>query len=159
MLDGSQKLDQEDDKILQFIEKMNTEHFIVIINKEDLGTTVSVDEVLEKMPGATVITASLIGPAANDAARRISEKIGELLDLGSINTRETSIITNERHLHMLRNAEMNLSEAISMIQNGEPMEVIELSAHYAYDSLGKIIGEEVGEEVLDRVFSKFCLGK
>ncbi len=159
VLDGSQRLDQEDEKILQFIEKMNNEHFIVVINKEDLGTTVSEDEVLEKMPGATVITASLIGTAASDAARRISEKIGDLLDLGSINTRETSIITNERHIQMLRNAEMNLSEAITMIQNGEPMEVIELSAHYAYDSLGKIIGEEVGEEVLDRVFSKFCLGK
>ena len=46
-----------------------------------------------------------------------------------------------------------------MIKNGEPMEVAELSAHYAYNSLGKILGEEVGEDVLDRVFSKFCLGK
>ena len=60
---------------------------------------------------------------------------------------------------MLRNAVMNIDEAISMLQNGEPMEVAELSAHYAYDALGKIIGEEVGDEVLNTVFSKFCLGK
>jgi tRNA modification GTPase len=46
-----------------------------------------------------------------------------------------------------------------MLQNGEPVEVAELSAHYAYEALGKIIGEEVGEEILDTVFSKFCLGK
>jgi tRNA modification GTPase len=70
-----------------------------------------------------------------------------------------NIVTNERHIRMLRKAQSNLDEAISMLQNGDPMEVTELSAHYAYDALGNIIGEEVGDEVLDRVFSKFCLGK
>lgn len=159
VLDGSQAFGEEDDKVLQFIEKMNTDNLIVVINKEDLGVNISEDEVLSKMPGATVITTSLLGTAAGDAARKISETIGDLLDLGSINVRETSIITNERHIQMLRNADMNLDEAISMLQNGEPIEVAELSAHYAYDSLGKILGEEVGEEVLNRVFSKFCLGK
>ena len=54
---------------------------------------------------------------------------------------------------------MNLDEAIVMLQNGEPMEVAELSVRYAFNSLGTIIGEEAGDEVLDRVFSKFCLGK
>ena len=106
-----------------------------------------------------VITTSLVGSAANEAARRISEKIGEILDLGNINVRESNIITNERHLQLLRNAEMNLDEAIEMLQNGEPMEVAELSVRYAFNSLGILIGEEAGEEVLDRVFSKFCLGK
>ena len=159
VLDGSQALDEEDEKILQFIERMNTEHLIVVINKEDLGATVSEEEVHRRMPDATVITTSLIGSAAVDAARRISGKIGELLDLGSIDIGETSIITSERHVHLLRSAQDNISEAIKMIKNGEPMEVAELSAHYAYNSLGKILGEEVGEDVLDRVFSKFCLGK
>lgn len=59
---------------------------------------------------------------------------------------------------MLRNADMNLDEAISMLQTGEPMEAAELSAHYAYNALGTILGEEVGDEVLDRVFGKFSLG-
>ena len=54
---------------------------------------------------------------------------------------------------------MEIDEAINVLQSGEPVEVAELSAHYAYEALGKIIGEEVGEEILDTVFSKFCLGK
>ena len=82
-----------------------------------------------------------------------------MLDLGNIDISETSIITSERHVHLLRSAQDNISEAVKMIRNGEPMEVAELSAHYAYDSLGKILGEEVGEDVINRVFSKFCLGK
>lgn len=159
VFDGSEKLDEEDEKVLQFIEKMNTGNLIAVINKEDLGRTVSSEDVLSRLPDASVISTSLIGSAANEAARRISEKIGEILDLGNIDVRESNIITNERHLQLLRNAEMNLDEAIVMLQNGEPMEVAELSVRYAFNSLGTIIGEEAGDEVLDRVFSKFCLGK
>ena len=159
VLDGSQALDDEDDRVLSFIEKMNTDNMLVVINKEDLGKTVSEDEVHEKLPGVRIITTSLLGKGAIDAAKQVSEAIGEMFGLGSIDVRETNIVTNERHIKMLKNAAMNLDEAIEMLQNGEPVEVAELSAHYAYESLGKIIGEEVGDEVLNTVFSKFCLGK
>ena len=159
VLDGSRELDEEDSKVLEYVEHMNTDHMLVIINKEDLGSSISEETVREKLPGVRVIRTSLVGSAANDAARKVSETIGEIFELGSINTSEMNIVTNERHVQMLRNAEMNLDEAIGMLQNGEPMEVAELSAHYAYDSLGKIIGEDVGDEILNTVFSKFCLGK
>ena len=159
VLDGSQALDDEDDRVLSFIEKMNTDNMLVVINKEDLGKTISEDEVHEKLPGVRIITTSLLGKGAVDAAKQVSEAIGEMFGLGSIDVRETNIVTNERHIKMLKNAAMNLDEAIEMLQNGEPVEVAELSAHYAYESLGKIIGEEVGDEVLNTVFSKFCLGK
>ena len=82
-----------------------------------------------------------------------------MYELDTLKPGELNIVTNERHVRMLRNAEMNLDEAIEMLRNGDPMEVAELSAHYAYDALGSIIGEEIGDEVLGRVFSKFCLGK
>jgi tRNA modification GTPase len=159
VVDGSQPLDEEDEQVLSYVEKMSTDHMLVVINKEDLGKSVSEDEIKKRLPGVRTITTSLVGKAAMDAARKVSEAIGEMFKFSSINVKEMNIITNERHVKMLRNAVMNLDEAISMLQNGEPMEVAELSAHYAYDSLGKIIGEEVGDEVLNTVFSKFCLGK
>ena len=159
VIDGSKDLDEEDDKVLEYIERTDTENVLAIVNKQDLGDTVSDELIEDKLPDATIIRTSLIGKGAVAAAREISEAIGEIFDLGNINVRETSIINNERHVQMLRNAVMNLDEAIDMLTNGEPMEVAELSAHYAYEALGKIIGEEVGDEVLNTVFSKFCLGK
>ena len=159
VFDGSRPLDEEDEQVLSYVEKMNTDHMLAVINKEDLGTTVSEEEIIKRLPGIRVISTSLVGKGATDAARRVSDTIGEIFELGSLNVQEMNIVTNERHVKMLRNASMNIDEAISMLQNGEPMEVAELSAHYAYDSLGKIIGEEAGDEILNTVFSKFCLGK
>ena len=159
VLDGSQALDEEDETVLGYIEHMNTDYILVVINKEDLGSSISEENVRERLPGVRIIRTSLVGKGSHEAARKVSETIGEMFELGKINPQETNIIINERHVQMLKNAAMNLDEAIDMLQNGEPMEVAELSAHYAYDSLGKIIGEDVGDEVLNTVFSKFCLGK
>ena len=159
VLDGSQELDEEDDKVISFIRSMSTDHMLVVINKEDLGRTITEESVLEKLPGVRIISTSLLGKGAVEAAAKISEAICEMFDLGSIDARESNIVTNQRHVHLLRSASNDLDEAISLLQNGEPVEVAELSAHYAYEKLGKIIGEEVGDEVLDTVFSKFCLGK
>ena len=159
VLDGSRELDEEDNMVLSYIEHMNQERMLVLINKDDLAHSISEDAVRERLPGVRIIRTSLIGRGAAEAARKVSEEIGEIFELGKINASEMNIITNERHVQMLKNAVMNLDEAIGMLQNNEPLEVAELSAHYAYDSLGKIIGEEVGDEILNTVFSKFCLGK
>lgn len=159
VLDGSRDLDDEDNKVVSYIEHMSHDHTLVVINKEDLGNSISEEMVKEKLPGARIIRTSLVGQRATEAARKVSEAINEVFELGKIDAKEMNIITNERHLKMLKNASMNLGEAIDMLQNGDPVEVAELSAHYAYDSLGKIIGEDVGDEILNTVFSKFCLGK
>ncbi|MBR3126464.1 MAG: tRNA uridine-5-carboxymethylaminomethyl(34) synthesis GTPase MnmE [Mogibacterium sp.] len=159
VLDGSRELDEEDEKVLSHMEKIDPEHVLVVINKEDLGVSVSEDAVRGRMPGVRVISTSLVGKGAVEAARKVSDAVGEMFNIGGINVRETNIVTNERHVHLLNKAAADLEESISMLRNNEPIEVAELSAHYAYESLGKIIGEEVGEEILDTVFSKFCLGK
>ncbi len=159
VLDGSRELDEEDEKALSLVEKTDAGHVLVVINKEDLGRSVSEDLVRGRLPGVRIISTSLVGKGALEAAKKVSDAVGEMFDLGSINVREANIVTNERHVHLLRKAAEDLEESISMLQNGEPVEVAELSAHYAYQSLGNIIGEEVGDEILDTVFSKFCLGK
>ena len=159
VLDGSRELDEEDEKALSLVEKTDADHVLVVINKEDLGRSVSEDLVRGRLPGVRIISTSLVGKGALEAAKKVSDAVGEMFDLGGINVREANIVTNERHVHLLRKAAEDLEESISMLQNGEPVEVAELSAHYAYQSLGNIIGEEVGDEILDTVFSKFCLGK
>lgn len=159
VLDGSQPLDEEDEQVLSYLEKVNTDHMLVIINKEDLGKSVSELEISKRFPGVKIITTSLMGKNALKAVSKVSEAIGEMFEINKININEMNIITNERHSKILKNAATDLEDAINMLQNNEPVEVAELSAHYAYYSLGKIIGEEVGDEVLDTVFSKFCLGK
>ena len=159
VIDGSKPLDIEDEKVISYVEKMNHDNILVVINKEDLGSSVSEDEIISRLPGIKTIITSLVGKGSIEAAHNISEIIAEMINVSSVNIREMNIITNERHIKMLKNAIMNLDEAISMLQNGEPIEVAELSAHYAYDSLGNIIGEDVGDEILNTVFSKFCLGK
>ena len=159
VLDGSRELDEEDEKALSLVEKTDAGHVLVVINKEDLGRSVSEDLVRGRLPGVRIISTSLVGKGALEAAKKVSDAVGEMFDLGSINVREANIVTNERHVHLLRKAAEDHEESISMLQNGEPVEVAELSAHYAYQSLGNIIGEEVGDEILDTVFSKFCLGK
>lgn len=159
VLDGSHNLDDKDDTVLDYIRKMDNEHLLVVINKNDLGVSITEEDVQAELPGSTVIRTSLVDEGIPDAVKAVADAVTNMYDLGKLNAREMNIVTNERHVRMLRKAQNNLDEAISMLQNGDPMEVIELSAHYAYDSLGNIIGEEVGDEVLDRVFSKFCLGK
>ncbi len=159
VLDGSEPLDDEDEAVIAYLDKISGDRVLVIINKQDLGQSMSEDAVRVKSPDAKVIRTSLVGRAAIDAARLISESIREMYDFGSILGSDSAIITSERHAHLLRRASAEIYDAIGMIENGEPLEVVDLSAHYAYDSLGKIVGEDIGDEVLDRVFSKFCLGK
>lgn len=159
VFDGSRELDEEDERVISFVQKMNGDNILVVINKEDLGRSVTEESVLERLPGVRIISTSLVGRGALDAAKKVSDTIGEIFDLRRINVKEMNIITNERHVHLLRKASVDIADAISMLQNGEPVEVAELSAHYAYEDLGRIIGEEVGDEILNTVFSKFCLGK
>ena len=159
VLDGSQDLDDKDDTVLEYIEKMDNEHLLVVINKNDLGRTITEEDVQAKLPGSRVVSTSLVGGGVPDAVKAVADAVSEMYDIGRLNAKEMNIVTNERHVRLLRKAEADLNEAITMMQNGDPMEVAELSAHYGYDALGAIIGEEVGDEVLDRVFSKFCLGK
>lgn len=159
VIDGSKEIEDEDDEILNYIGNINGDSIIVVINKSDLGNKVDENKVIEKMPGATVVTTSLVGKDVIESARKVSEVIGNKIDTGYIKTGNNNIVSNERHIKMLKNADMNINESIEMLQNGDPIEVAELSARYAYDNLGQIIGEDVGEDVINAVFSKFCLGK
>ena len=159
VIDGSEKLEESDEEILKVSKKMSGDKILVVINKTDLGTSVTENEITEMIPGCTIISTTLKGKNAIESASLITKTITDMFALGNISAADSEIINNERHVRLLHIADDNLTEAINMICLGEPYEVVELSARYAYEALGNIIGEEVGEEVIDAVFSRFCLGK
>lgn len=158
VIDGSKELEKSDNEIIKNINNKGN-RIIVVINKSDIGSYVDEEAVKKLIPDCNIITTSLVGNEVIKSARKVSNLINEIFEIEKINIGESNIVTNERHLNLLNSASNNISEAITMIENCEPLEVVELSVHYAFNELGYIVGEEVGDDVIDAVFSKFCLGK
>ena len=73
-----------DDAVIRYLESMSTDHMLVVINKNDLGSTVTEDSVESRLPGAKIISTSLIGKGAIEAAEKISEAVGSMFDLESL---------------------------------------------------------------------------
>ena len=159
VIDGSVGIQDSDDKIIRYIQRINGRKVLAVLNKADLGTLISEEDIRDKIQGCTVISTSLAGRSAIEAARCVAHTVTEMLELANVSETESSIVTNERHVRLLKKASEDVEEAISLLSNGEPLDVAELSTRYAYEALGYIIGEEVGDDVIDAVFSKFCLGK
>lgn len=159
VIDGSSDLEDEDDEILRYIEHISGDRILVVINKEDLGHSVDEEYINNKIPGADIIKTSLIGENAIKAANMVSSVISKKFDIANIMNTESDIITSERQLAALKSADDDIDTAISILESGDAVEIAEVHAHSAYDTLGEIIGDAASDDVLDAVFSKFCLGK
>lgn len=159
VLDGSNDLTEEDQEVIDLLSKYGKDRILVVINKSDICERINSDSIKDMIPHAEVINTSLIGRGALDGVRSVSERIANIYNIRDYSSHESAIVTNERHVAALEAAIENIEQTISMLENGEALEIAELNVHYAYDELGSIIGEAVGDEILDTVFSKFCLGK
>ncbi len=161
VIDGSIELTYEDFSIIDMIKKViktnnNLKSVIAVINKNDLDQIIDEKDVLKLIPEAMVIKTSLI---EYDGAHRILEEIGNLVLKGTVTSEMGNIITNERHNKALNSASEELSDALNSLVAEEALDIAEIPVHRAYDFLGEILGETAGEEILDAVFTRFCLGK
>ena len=87
------------------------------------------------------------------------EAIENIFTEGFVKSDGGNIVTNERHKEALVRASESLTQGIELLEMCEPLEIAEIEARDAFQILGEIIGETANEEILDTVFSKFCLGK
>jgi len=78
---------------------------------------------------------------------------------GNIKQNSSYTVNNIRHKDLLNKAASSISDGIEQIENFVPLEIVEIDINNSYRELGEIIGETVDDEIIDRVFSKFCLGK
>ncbi len=143
VLDGSTELSDEDRELMKMAEGRPC---ITLLNKADKGLVLREEGIEVSMLNETGID-------------RIEEAIEKFVDSGNIRRSSDVMITNIRHAELVRKALSETREAIAMIDAGEAMDFIEVNVKAAFDYLGEIIGETAGDEVIDEVFSRFCLGK
>lgn len=153
ILDGSEKLTDEDENIIEYLYNRNA---LVLINKNDLGQIISKKDIEKKLPKATVVETSLI---AGKGIKETEDIIENLVYGGKISQGESVMINNIRHIELLQKSSDFLNDAYNMAEEGEALDFIEIDIKSAYEALGEIIGETVSDDIINEVFSRFCLGK
>ncbi len=126
------------------------------MNKSDLKAELDKDVLKEALPGALFIEGSV---TRDEGVGELEEAIKNMVYGGEVRQEESTIVTNVRHMELLRSAAESLKDAISLTEMGEPLELIEIDVNQAYMSYGLIIGEEAGDDIINEVFRRFCLGK
>jgi len=145
LLNNNEKLTEEDKKLLDLVK--NKKH-ILIINKIDLDKKIEITgEAIE------------ISVKDNIGIDKIIDKIKELFNLDELENKDLTYLSNARSISLLKKSLLNIENAILNIDNNSPIDIIELELKEAWNNLGEIIGETYTEELLDELFSRFCLGK
>ncbi len=153
MVDNSLPLNDEDYEIMDYI---GNRKVIVLINKVDLEGKLEKAVLKEKMPNAKIIETSIANDMGLDL---IEQEIEGMVYGGKVRTGDSLLVTNVRHKALMEEAKGELEEAIQMTEGREPLEFLEINVNRAYELLGLIIGEAVEDDILNEVFSRFCLGK
>lgn len=152
VVDASRPLDSSDEEILRFLPGKKA---LLLLNKSDLRTIISEEE-MEKRSGCPVLS---ISARTEEGISMLSEKIREMFFGGELRWNQELIICSERQRKLLQNAGQALRELCRSIENGMPEDFYTIDIMRAYEELGQILGERVSEDLIDEIFSKFCMGK
>lgn len=153
VVDASKELDENDDKILDLIRNKNT---IILLNKSDLDTVVTAGMMKERAGNIPVISVSA---KEEQGIRELEEMVKEMFLKGEISFNDQIYITNVRQKNALSDALESMKKVIQSIDDGMPEDFYSIDLMDAYESLGSITGESVGEDLVNEIFSKFCMGK
>lgn len=152
VVDASTNLDEND---RQIIEAIWNKKCIVLMNKSDLKQCVDKEE-LRQLTDHPILSVSAL---EQTGIRDLEDKIKEMFFHGEVSFNEEVYITNIRHKNALTEAGTNLSMVLQSIENGMPEDFFSIDLMSAYENLGSIIGESAGEDLVNEIFSKFCMGK
>lgn len=154
VVDASRPFDEEDEKIQQLIQD---KHAIAVINKEDIANEEQIEGFKKHLEG---LPAVVISAKENAGVEGLTEAIQEMFSLNTVKDTASDVyLSNSRHVQALTKGRDALLQAQEAVRMGMPLECTEVDLHKAFDSIGEITGETVQEDILDRVFSSFCIGK
>ncbi|STO00247.1 tRNA modification GTPase MnmE [[Eubacterium] infirmum] len=164
MIDLTSEISTEDYDILNQVDKSK---LLILFNKADKTARISEADIASFAREVHyMITSVNDSKSVDEIENAIFEKAGGNLLLGKesetdklAGSQKSNIVTNARHKNMLERAATSLGEAINAASGGMPLEFLEIDIRNAYEELGFITGDSVQDDVIDEVFSRFCLGK
>ncbi|OPJ58672.1 tRNA uridine-5-carboxymethylaminomethyl(34) synthesis GTPase MnmE [Clostridium oryzae] len=151
VLDASRKLEEEDINIL---DRISGKKNIVLLNKLDLVKNIDVED-LKKYGVEKYINISMV---TGDGLDRLKEEISKMFFSGKLNYNDT-IITNTRHKEALIRAKQNCTSSLETLNNNMEIDLASIDLKDALNNLGEITGDSLQEDLLDKIFSEFCIGK
>ena len=152
VVDSSRPLDDNDEDIIELLSGRKS---IVIYNKTDLEPVVNMAK-LQERTGNPVIPVSIV---EEKGIRKLEEEIKNMFFKGELSFNDEVYITNARHKAALEEAREGLKLVKNSIDMGMAEDFFSIDLMNAYESLGRIVGESVGEDLVNEIFSKFCTGK
>ena len=152
VIDSSTELDENDFEIMELLDE---QHSIVLLNKSDL-TPVTTEETVKKHLNAKVIS---ISAKNHTGIQELEDTIKEMFFHGEVSFNDEVYITNVRQKTSLQEALDSLHLVMQSIEDGMPEDFYSIDLMNAYEELGKIIGEAVEDDLVNEIFSKFCMGK
>lgn len=152
VVDSSVPLDENDEEIMSMLDGKKA---IILYNKTDLKPVIEAEQ-LNKKTGHPVIP---ISAKEETGITELEEKIKSMFFGGELSFNDEVYITNARHKVALEEADRSFDLVRSSIEMGMPEDFFSIDLMNAYENLGKILGESVGEDLVNEIFSKFCMGK
>lgn len=155
VLDDTQMLSEEDKNIINKLQQVNKK-ILIVINKIDLDRVYIKNEISKYLPNAKIIEISALKKTGID---KLESELIKLVFDGEISINTDSLISKTRHKNSLEIARKYLIDAINTIDNGLTEEFLSIDLKNAWAALGQITGKTIDDDILDKIFSEFCIGK
>ena len=157
VVDMSEALTDEDRELFKLVGEYNAKP-LIIFNKSDLAQVVDIKEAVSLLPEDK--RSYIVISAKNEyGIDELYNYIDSMFTSGEIDYNDQLVISSVRHVSLLKSAQTSLSGVIESIDNNMPEDMYTIDLMDAYRALGEICGEEVGEDLINEIFSKFCMGK
>ncbi|MGN1156107.1 MAG: tRNA uridine-5-carboxymethylaminomethyl(34) synthesis GTPase MnmE [Agathobacter sp.] len=150
--DSSTELDENDEEIIGSIKDKKA---IVLLNKSDLEAVTTKEQLASKIDKHII----MISAKENTGITELEDTIKDMFFQGEVSFNDEIYITNIRHKNALEETKKSLEIVLNSIDNLMPEDFYSIDLMNAYEELGSIIGESVGEDLVNEIFSKFCMGK
>lgn len=142
------------DDIKELINKINNKKYLILINKKDLETKFNKEEL--NVDKNRIVELSIIN---NEGIGELKEKIIEMFNINELETKDPTYLSNSRSISILKRCLKRVEDIEKSLNDNMPIDMIELDIKNIWEELGTINGTNYEEELLDEMFSRFCLGK